>query len=334
MRVLVTGGTGYIGSHTVVKLIEKNHEVVIIDNLCNSKIEVLDAIETITGKRPAFYQADIRNEDALAKIMDEHEFDAIIHFAGLKSVPESVTKPLEYYENNVSGSINLYRQAVKHHIRNLVFSSSATVYGNDFPVPFKEEYGQGTYTNPYGGTKIMNEDILKDLAKANPQMSIIALRYFNPVGAHKSALIGENPNGVPNNLMPYIQKVAIGELEYLNITGNDYPTKDGTGVRDYIHIEDLARGHVHALDYTCKTTGYDVINLGTGVGYSVLEVVKAYEKANGVKINCRYAPRRPGDIAECYADTEKAKRLLGFTTEYSLEDMCRDSYNYVKKSQH
>lgn len=328
MKILVSGGTGYIGSHTVVSLIEKGHEVVIIDNLYNSNINVLDKIEAICGVKPIFYQVDILDKEKLEDVFKKHEFDAVIHFAGYKAVGESVTIPLTYYENNISGSINLYQLMNKYHVNNLVFSSSATVYGDDFEVPFKEEYGLGTTTNPYGTTKKMNEMIIEDMSKANENISAVILRYFNPIGAHKSGLIGEIPNGIPNNLVPYIAQVASGERDYLRVWGNDYDTVDGTGVRDYIHVLDLARAHVLAIEYAVKHKGCEVINIGTGKGYSVLEVLHAYEKACGKKIPYQIMERRAGDIATCYADTKKAKELLNFTAEYDIEEMCEDSYRF------
>lgn len=332
MKVLVTGGTGYIGSHTCVKLLEKGHEVTIVDNLYNSKIDVLDKIEKITGMRPAFYEVDILDKKKLEEVFKENSFDAVIHFAGYKAVGESVEIPLTYYENNISGSINLYQLMQKYHVNDLVFSSSATVYGDDFEVPFKEEYGLGTTTNPYGTTKKMNEMIITDMAHANKDLSAVILRYFNPVGAHESGLIGEIPNGIPNNLVPYIAQVASGEREYLRVWGNDYDTVDGTGVRDYIHVVDLADAHILAIEYAAKRKGVETINIGTGKGYSVLEVLHAYEKACGHEIAYQIMDRRPGDIAVCYADTEKAKRLLGFEAKYDIDRMCEDSYRFTSKN--
>ena len=329
MKILVTGGTGYIGSHTVVELMSKGHECVIVDNLYNSSVDVLDKIEKICGKRPVFYKTDILDKDALEDIFKENKFDAVIHFAGLKAVGESVKIPLTYYKNNISGSLNLYELMEKYGVNNLVFSSSATVYGSSFVSPLKEEYGRGTTTNPYGTTKAMNEEIIEDFAKANKNISATILRYFNPVGAHKSGLIGEKPNGIPNNLMPYISDVAIGKREHLNIFGDDYDTKDGTGVRDYIHVVDLAKAHVLAVEYACKNKGAEIINIGTGVGYSVLDIVNAYSKVNNVKIPYVVTPRREGDVATCFADPTKAYKLLGFKTIYNLEDMCRDAYNFI-----
>lgn len=328
MKILVTGGTGYIGSHTCVELIKSKHEIVIVDNLYNSNMAVLDRIEKISGVRPKFYQVDILDFDNLEKVFKENSFDACIHFAGYKAVGESVEKPLEYYENNISGSLNLYKLLKKYSVNNLVFSSSATVYGNDFEVPFKEEYGLGTTTNPYGTTKKMNEMIITDLCKANKDMSAILLRYFNPIGAHESGLIGEVPNGTPNNLVPYIAQTANGKRDYLRVWGNDYDTKDGTGVRDYIHVVDLARAHVLAIEYANKQKGAEVINIGTGKGYTVLEVLHAYEEACGHQIPYKIMERRPGDIATCYADTSKAYKLLGFKAEYDIDQMCKDSYRF------
>lgn len=332
MKILVTGGTGYIGSHTVVELIEKGHECLIIDNLYNSSINVLNRIEKITGIRPAFINCDIRDEAALRKVFEENKFEAVIHFAGLKAVGESVKIPLAYYENNVSGSLNLYRLMAEFNVNNLVFSSSATVYGSSFEMPLKEEYGSGITTNPYGTTKLMNEIIIEDYCKARESLSAVILRYFNPVGAHKSGLIGERPNGIPNNLMPYISDVAIGKRDHLNVFGNDYDTKDGTGVRDYIHVVDLAKAHVLAIEYASKHKGSDIINIGTGNGYSVLEMVENYKEASGKDIPYIIAPRREGDVATCYADPAKAFELLGFKAEYGIKDMCKDSYNFIIKN--
>lgn len=330
MKILVTGGTGYIGSHTCVELINNNHEVVIVDNLYNSSIDVLDKIEKITGVKPDFYNVDILNKEALEEVFKKYNFDAVIHFAGYKAVGESVTIPLTYYENNISGSVNLYQLMKKYNVKNLVFSSSATVYGDDFEVPFKEEYGLGTTTNPYGTTKKMNEMIITDMDKADPDNSSVLLRYFNPIGAHESGLIGEIPNGIPNNLVPYIAQVVAGQRDYLRVWGNDYDTIDGTGVRDYIHVVDLAKAHVKAIEYAAKHKGTEVINIGTGKGYSVLEVLHAYEKACGKKIPYQIMDRRPGDIATCYADTNKAYKLLGFKAEYDIDKMCEDSYRFTQ----
>jgi UDP-glucose 4-epimerase len=328
MRVLVTGGTGFIGSHTCVELINAGHEVVIVDNLYNSSIDVLDKIETICGIKPKFYKVDILDKQNLEEVFKENKFDACIHFAGYKAVGESCQIPLTYYRNNVSGSLNLYELLIKYGVNNLVFSSSATVYGNNFEVPFKEEYGYGTTTNPYGTTKLMNEMIINDLCKASSNMSAVILRYFNPIGAHESGLIGEIPNGIPNNLVPYIAQVEKGQREYLKVFGDDYDTKDGTGVRDYIHVVDLAKAHIKAIEYAYNHSGSETINVGTGIGYSVLEILKAYEKACGHKIAYKIVERRPGDIATCYADTNKAKKLLNFETQYGIDKMCEDTYRF------
>ncbi len=329
MKILVTGGTGFIGSHTCVELIESGHEVVIVDNLYNSSIEVLDNIEAISGVKPKFYKVDILDRPSLEEVFKENDFDAIIHFAGYKAVGESVSIPLTYYQNNISGSLNIYELMQKYHVDNIVFSSSATVYGDNFEVPFKEEYGQGDTTNPYGTTKKFNEIILTDFARANKDISVVNLRYFNPIGAHPSGLLGEDPEGTPNNLVPYIAKVATGELDHLRVFGDDYDTPDGTGVRDYIHVVDLAKAHLKAVEYATSHKGAEVINVGSGKGYSVLEVLKAYEAACGKKLPYKIYPRREGDIAVCYADTTKAKELLGFEVFRGIEDMCRDSYNYM-----
>lgn len=330
MRILVTGGTGYIGSHTCVELINSGHEVIIVDNLYNSNIHVLDRIEKITGIKPIFYQVDLKDYDALNEVFVAEKFDACIHFAGYKAVGESVSMPLEYYENNVSGSLNLYKLLKAYNCHNLVFSSSATVYGDNFSVPFKESYGRGSATNPYGASKVVNEMIIEDMAVADDKFSAVILRYFNPIGAHASGLLGEVPNGTPNNLLPYIAKVETGELAYLNVYGNDYDTADGTGVRDYIHVVDLAKAHVLAIDYAIKHQGVETVNIGTGKGYSVMEVLSAYNKACGRELPYKIAPRRPGDIAVCYADTTKAKALLGFKAVYDIDEMCRDSYHFYQ----
>ena len=330
MNILVTGGTGYIGSHTVVELIEKGHTCVIVDNLYNSSINVLDRIKKITGVLPKFYEVDIKDKDGLRKVFEENNFDACIHFAGLKAVGESVSIPLKYYENNVGGSLNLYELMKEYKLNNLVFSSSATVYGDNFKSPLKEEYGRGTTTNPYGTTKSINEMIISDIGVTDKDFSAVILRYFNPVGAHKSGLIGERPNGIPNNLMPYIADVANGKLEKLKVFGNDYDTIDGTGVRDYIHVVDLAKAHVAAIEYANSHKGVDIINIGTGNGYSVLQVIEAYKKASGKDIPYEIVARRSGDVAIAYADTTKAYNLLGFKALYDINDMCRDSYNFIK----
>ena len=328
MKILVTGGTGYIGSHTCVELLENGYEVVVIDNLVNSKKDVIDKIDAITGKQVSFYQGDVQDRELLTKIFEENHIDAVIHFAGLKAVGESVEKPILYYQNNLNSTLVLLDVMKDFNVKKIIFSSSATVYGDNKNVPFKEEYEIGGTTNPYGTSKLFIEHILEDVSVADSDFSIVILRYFNPIGAHKSGLIGDNPNGIPNNLMPYITKVAVGELPKLNVFGDDYPTHDGTGVRDYIHVVDLADGHVKALNKVFSDKGVYVYNLGTGVGYSVLDVVKAFESVNHVKIPYVIQPRREGDIAECYADASKALKELGFQTKYGLDDMVRDSYQF------
>ncbi len=330
MKVLVTGGTGYIGSHTVVELLNAGHEVVIFDNLYNSKEEVVDSIEKITGKRPRFFKADLLDLDSMRAPFESDTFDAVIHFAGLKAVGESVAKPLLYYENNVAGTINLVKLMKEYNVNSIIFSSSATVYGSPKTVPILEDFPLST-TNPYGATKLMLENILTDVANADPDMNVVLLRYFNPIGAHESGLLGEVPNGIPNNLMPYIMQVAVGKLPCLGVFGNDYDTHDGTGVRDYIHVVDLAKGHVNALSKTVKGSGVNIYNLGTGTGYSVLDIVKAFEKANDIKIPYEIKPRRSGDIAVCYADPTKAKEELGWVAEKDLTTMCKDSWNFARK---
>ncbi len=330
MKILVTGGMGFIGSHTVVELIENGHDVVIVDNLSNSSVKVLDDIQKIAKRRPVFYEADIRDKAALERIFNENKIDAVIHFAGLKAVGESVQIPMEYYHNNITGTLVLCDVMRTHGCKTIVFSSSATVYGMNNVVPFKEDMPTSC-TNPYGWTKLMLEQILTDIAHSDPEWSVVLLRYFNPIGAHPSGVIGENPSGIPNNLFPYLARVAAGILPCLSIYGNDYDTPDGTGVRDYIHVVDLAQGHLKALHYAVEHKGAQAINLGTSRGTSVLELVKAFEKANGVKVNYKIVERRPGDIASCYADTEKAIRLLGWSAKYDIEDMCRHGWNYINK---
>lgn len=327
MNILVTGGLGYIGSHTCIKLIEEGHTPIILDNLYNSKLAVLDRIETITGVKPIFYQGDIRDESILDTIFNNHKISSVIHFAGLKAVGESVSKPLEYYENNVYGSINLVKSMREHNIFNIIFSSSATVYGDQNTPPFKEDMPTGKATNPYGTSKLMVEQIYSDLFVADDRWSITLLRYFNPVGAHPSGLIGEDPQGIPNNLMPYITQVAIGKREFLSVYGDDYNTPDGTGVRDYIHVEDLAIGHVAALQKT-NAQGVHIYNLGTGIGNSVLDVVKAFELACGKTLPYKIVARRPGDIDSCYADSSKAEQELNWKTHYNLDDMAADSWRW------
>ena len=332
MKILVTGGAGYIGSHTCVELLNEGFEVVIIDNFSNSKSSSLDAIKKITGKDFKFYEIDYLDKDALNKVFEENKIDAVINFAGFKAVGESVQKPIEYYTNNISGALNLLDVMRKHNVKKFVFSSSATVYGNPEKIPLTEDCKIGGTTNPYGTSKLFIEQILKDIYASDNSWDIIILRYFNPVGAHESGLIGEDPKGIPNNLMPYIAKVATKELKELSVFGNDYNTPDGTGVRDYIHVVDLAKGHVLALNKLEKEgKGLFIYNLGTGTGYSVLDLVHAYEKANNVKVPYKIAPRRDGDIATCYSDPTKAKNELGFVATKTIEDMCHDSYKFVTR---
>jgi UDP-glucose 4-epimerase len=332
MTILVTGGTGYIGSHTVVELQNAGYDVVIMDNLSNSSKKVLGRIEAITGKAPVFYEADIRDRKALEEIFSGEKIDACIHFAGLKAVGESVQKPWEYYENNISGTLTLIDEMRKHNVKNIIFSSSATVYGNPAFIPITEECPKGVCTNPYGWTKHMLEQILTDIQKADPEWNVVLLRYFNPIGAHKSGTMGENPNGIPNNLMPYITQVAVGKLDHLNVFGNDYDTPDGTGVRDYIHVVDLAKGHVKALKKLEPGTGLSLYNLGTGVGYSVLDIVRNFEEVNGVKIPYEIAPRRAGDISTCYSSAAKAEKELGWKAENGIREMCEDSWRWQKNN--
>ena len=332
MKILVTGGNGYIGSHTCVELLENNYEVIIIDNLSNSKKDTIAKIEEITNKKVIFYEGDVQDDKLLNKIFTENKIDAVIHFAGYKAVGESVSKPLMYYRNNIDSTLTLLEVMNKHNVKNIVFSSSATVYGTPKSLPIKEDFEVGHATNPYGETKIIIENILKDLYISDNDWNIAVLRYFNPIGAHKSGLIGENPNGIPNNLMPYIVKVATEELKELSIFGNDYNTKDGTGVRDYIHVVDLAKGHIKAIEWVLGSNGIDYFNLGTGNGYSVLELVEAFKKYNNIDVPYKIAPRRDGDIAECYADASYAKEKLGWSSMYGIEDMVKDSYNYVNKN--
>ena len=330
MKILLTGGAGYIGSHTAVELLNAGYDVVIVDNLVNSKEESIEKIKKISGKDVKFYKNDVRDAAAMNKIFDENEFDAVIHFAGLKAVGESCEKPIEYYRNNIDSTLTLVETMRNHDVKKIVFSSSATVYG-DSDSPVHKETDPITHaTNPYGETKIMIERILTDVYNADNEWSVILLRYFNPIGANESGLIGEEPNGIPNNLMPYITQVAVGKLDHLRVFGDDYPTHDGTGVRDYIHVVDLAQGHIKAVERAEKTTGVEAFNLGTGTGYSVLDIVKAFEKANDIKIKYEIVDRRPGDLAECYADPSKAKDILGWEAKKNLEDMCRDSWRFTK----
>ena len=332
MSILVTGGVGFIGSHTVVELQNAGYDVVVLDNLCNANPKVLDRIEAITGKKVPFYKADIRDREALNEIFEKESIDSVIHFAGLKAVGESVQKPLEYYDNNISGTLVLVDVMRQHGCKNIIFSSSATVYGDPAFVPITEECPKGVCTNPYGWTKSMLEQILSDIQKADNEWNVVLLRYFNPIGAHKSGTIGENPNGIPNNLMPYIPQVAVGKREELGVFGDDYDTPDGTGVRDYIHVVDLALGHVKALKKIEEKAGLKIYNLGTGCGYSVLDVVHNFEKASGVKIPYSIKPRRAGDIATCYADAAKAKEELGWEAQYGILEMCEDSWRWQKNN--
>lgn len=330
--ILVTGGAGYIGSHTLIELDKAGYQMVVVDNLVNSKSESIRRVEQIIGKKIPFYQVDVRNAQQLGEVMDKHDFFACIHFAGLKAVGESVEKPLEYYDNNMTGTFVLLDQLRKHNCKNIIFSSSATVYGNPAIIPITEQCPKGHCTNPYGQTKSMLEEVLIDVQRADNEWNVVLLRYFNPIGAHKSGRIGENPNGIPNNLMPYITQVAVGKRPYLGVFGNDYDTHDGTGVRDYIHVVDLARGHVCALSAIERSCGIAIYNLGTGKGYSVLDIVKSFENVNGVKVPYQIQPRRAGDIATCYSNPDKAKVELGWEAQYGIEEMCRDSWNWQKNN--
>ena len=332
MNVLVTGGAGYIGSHTCVELLESGCGVVVIDNLCNSNAESLRRVQKLTGKSLKFYEGDVRDTALLRKIFAENEIGCVIHFAGLKAVGESVSIPWKYYDNNLNSTLVLTKVMEEVGVKKLIFSSSATVYTADNEMPLRETSRIGGCTNPYGWTKYMTEQILSDIARADNEWSIVLLRYFNPIGAHESGQIGEDPRGIPNNLMPYITQVAIGRREFLSVYGNDYATHDGTGVRDYLHVVDLAKGHVAAVNYAQDQTGCEVFNLGTGTGYSVLDMVKAFEAANGLQLPYQIAPRRPGDIATCYADASKSETLLGWKAEKTLTDMCRDSWNWQSKN--
>ena len=327
MKILLTGGAGFIGSHTYIELFNAGHEAVIVDNFYNASPRVLDRLEKITGKPVVCYDVDVCNEAALEEVFQKHDFDAVIHFAGYKAVGESVAKPLEYYHNNLESTVVLCNVMRRHNVKRIVFSSSATVYGVADVMPLVETMPTGC-TNPYGWTKYMNEQILRDVAVANPDWGVALLRYFNPIGAHESGLIGEDPVGIPNNLMPYVTQVASGKREKLSVFGNDYDTPDGTGVRDYIHVVDLAKGHVAACEYLNSNTGCDVFNLGTGIGYSVLDLVNTFGKVNELEIPYVIAPRRPGDVAQCYADATKAREKLGWTAKKTLEDMCRDSWRW------
>ena len=332
MAILVTGGAGYIGSHTCVELLNAGYDIVVLDNFSNSKKAVLDRITELTGKRFPFYKADIRYSEQLVNMFQNENIEAVIHFAGLKAVGESCEKPLEYYDNNIAGTVKLLKVMSAFGCKKFVFSSSATVYGSKNVSPLKEDMETGGVTNPYGRTKLMIEKILADLYESDKEWSIERLRYFNPIGAHESGRIGEDPSGIPNNLMPYITQVAVGKRPYLNVFGDDYDTPDGTGVRDYIHVVDLAKGHIVAVEQALKETGLFTYNLGTGVGYSVLDVVKAFEKASGQKIEYKICPRRPGDVATCYSDPSKALKELGWKTEFDLERMCTDSWRWQKNN--
>lgn len=331
-KILVTGGAGFIGSHTCVELLNAGHEIVILDNFSNSKPEALNRIRKITGKDFKFYEADLLNLSDVEKVFKENDISAVIHFAGLKAVGESVQKPVEYYHNNITGTLMLIQAMRKYNCKKIVFSSSATVYGVNNPVPYVETMPTNSSTNPYGYTKVMIEQILKDVYVSDNEWSVVLLRYFNPIGAHKSGLIGEDPNGIPNNLFPYIAQVATGKLEALGVFGNDYDTPDGTGVRDYIHVVDLATGHLNALNYALKHKGVEAVNLGTGKGSSVMDVLHAFEKACGKELPYVIKPRRAGDIATCYADTQKAKELLGWEAKYQLDEMAADGWNFTKNN--
>ena len=332
MNVLVTGGAGYIGSHTCVELLNEGYGVIVIDNLCNSNPKSLDRVRNITGKELTFYEGDVRDEALLRRIFASHDIGCVIHFAGLKAVGESVAQPWRYYDNNLNSTLVLTKVMAEVGMKNIIFSSSATVYTADNEMPLRETSRTGGCTNPYGWTKYMTEQILSGMAVADKEWGIVLLRYFNPIGAHKSRTIGEDPRGVPNNLMPYITQVAVGRREFLSVFGNDYDTHDGTGVRDYIHVVDLARGHVAAVKYVTANCGCEVFNLGTGTGYSVLDMVNAFSKVNDVAVPYKIAPRRPGDIATCYAAPGKSAEILGWTAEHTLEDMCRDSWNWQKNN--
>ena len=332
MNILVTGGAGYIGSHTCIELMANGYDVIVVDNLCNANPKSLDRVEQLAGKKPKFYEGDVRDEALMRKIFAENEISAVIHFAGLKAVGESVAQPWRYYDNNLNSTLVLTKAMEEAGCKRIIFSSSATVYSGDNEMPLRETSRTGNCTNPYGWTKYMTEQILSGMAHADKEWSIVLLRYFNPVGAHASGLIGEDPRGIPNNLMPYITQVAIGRREKLSVYGNDYDTHDGTGVRDYIHVVDLAKGHVAAVKYAVENLGCEVFNLGTGTGYSVLDMVKAFEEANGVKVPYQIVDRRPGDLATCYADPTKSLEKLGWKAEKTLVDMCRDSWNWQSKN--
>lgn len=330
--ILLAGGAGYIGSHTAVELLNAGYEVVVVDNFSNSSPEAIRRVQKITGKTVKLYELDIKDNAKLFEVFKENKIDAVIHFAGLKSVGESVQKPIMYYRNNIDTTLSLLETMSEYGVNNIIFSSSASVYGENNPVPYTETMKRGVCTNPYGWTKSMMEQIFEDAAKADENLSVILLRYFNPIGAHKSGIIGEDPQGIPNNLMPYVSQVAVGKRECLTIFGNDYPTHDGTCTRDYIHVVDLAKGHVKAIDYILSHNCVEIINLGTGTPYSVTEIVSTFEKVNGIKVNHVYGPRRAGDLAELYANADKASEILGWRAEKNLEDMCRDSWNWQKNN--
>ncbi len=332
MKILVTGGAGFIGSHTLIELVEAGHTPVVVDNLSNSSPKAIERVEKIVGTTIPFYNVDIRDREGLEKVFAENTFDCCIHFAGLKAVGESVQKPWEYYENNIGGTLVLVDVMRKHGCKNIIFSSSATVYGAPETMPITEDCPKGTVTNPYGWTKYMLEQVLSDIQKADPEWNVVLLRYFNPIGAHKSGTIGEDPNGIPNNLMPYITQVAVGKLPQLGVFGNDYPTHDGTGVRDYIHVVDLAKGHVCAIQAIARKCGLGIYNLGTGQGYSVLDLVKAFEAATGVKVPYVIKPRRSGDVAECWSDPSKAAKELGWKAQYGVQEMCEDAWRWQKNN--
>lgn len=331
-NILLAGGAGYIGSHTALELLNSRYSVIVADNYSNSCPEAIKRVEKITGKSVKTYELDITNSDKLDKVFQDNKIDAVIHFAGLKAVGESVTEPVKYYRNNIDTTLTLLETMKKHDVKNIIFSSSATVYGAENSVPYKEDMKRGTCSNPYGWTKAMMEQIFEDTANADGRLSVVILRYFNPIGAHDSGLIGEDPQGIPNNLMPYISQVAVGKLKQLTVYGNDYPTPDGTCRRDYIHVVDLAKGHVKAIEYVMQNSGVEIFNLGTGIPYSVTEIVTAFERVNNLKINYVYGKRRDGDLSDCYANADKALQVLGWKTEKSLEDMCRDSWNWQKNN--
>jgi UDP-glucose 4-epimerase len=331
-KILLAGGAGYIGSHTALELLESGYEVVVVDNFSNSCEESIKRVEKLTGKSAKVYEIDVQDREKLSVVFKENEIDAVIHFAGLKAVGESVEKPILYYRNNIDTTLSLLECMKEYNVKNIIFSSSATVYGEENKVPYTEQMKRGTCTNPYGWTKVMMEQILEDAAKADSELSVVLLRYFNPIGAHKSGMIGEDPQGIPNNLMPYVAQVAVGRRDHLTIFGNDYDTPDGTCRRDYIHVVDLAKGHVKSVDYVLKNKGVEIFNLGTGTPYSVTEIVETFQKVNGVEIKHEYGARRAGDLPESYANADKAYKVLDWKTELTLEDMCRDTWNWQKSN--